>query len=322
LNPFKIFISYLIFVILLFGIVIGVKTKEVAKEEYKSIGNEYSLLKFGLGERYQEVYKVLEEPDAKDDVLDDGEQKVRVHFTGGEADYLITSNEKFKISKTINAGDNLQKTIDRNLEMDMFQYKAEEDAETTYVYMRANEQTVVFEEEEGEIQKVLLAQEEIPVVELIAALNKELDEEDFLELTDEELLQKSEMLSFRINYEKNNRKVLSDEFQQYLDAGLLPETPMPIGYSEKNLFRKYGEPVYIFEGKGEVEEYYYYKKFSSFVGFNEDKRLIEIKFPVNIPEEEFERVHGDLEKNFNLEQYSFKLNKENGMITEVILKGK
>jgi hypothetical protein len=322
LNPLKIFISYLIFVILLFGIVVGVKTKEVAKEEYKSIGNEYSLLNFGLGERYQEVYRVLEEPDAKDEVLDDGEQKVRVHFTGGEADYLITSNEKFKISKTINAGDDLQETIDQNLDMDMFQYIAEEDDETSYVYMKPDEQTVVFAVEEGEIQKVLLAQEEIPVVELIAALNKELDDEDFLELTDEELLQKSEMLSFRINYEKNNRKVLSDEFQQYLDAGLLPETPMPIGYSEKNLFRKYGDPVYIFDGKGKVEEYYYYKEFSSFVGFNENKRLIEIKFPVNIPEDEFERVHGDLENDLKLEPYTFELNKENGTITEIILKDK
>ncbi|MGM0853945.1 MAG: hypothetical protein ACQEWI_15260 [Bacillota bacterium] len=322
MSSYKIFLSYLIFVVLLFGIIVGVKTKEVQKSEYKSVGNEYSLLNFGLGERYQEVFKVLEDPESKDEVLDDSEQKLRVHFTGGEADYLITSNKKFKISKTINVGDDLQKVIDNNLELDMFEYKADENAAQSYVYMIIKKQSIVFEVEEGKITKVLLAQEEIPIVELISALNEELATEDFLELTDEELLKKSGMLSFRIDYEKNNRKVLSDEFLQYLDAGLLPETPLPIGYSEKNLFGKYGDPVYIFEGKGEIEYFYYYKEFNSFVGLNEDKRLVEIKFPVNIPAAEFEKIHGDLENELDLEQNELELTKENDMITEVILKEK
>ncbi|MGF3105068.1 hypothetical protein [Rossellomorea sp. DUT-2] len=322
MSSYKIFLSYLIFVVLLFGIIVGVKTKEVQKSEYKSVGNEYSLLNFGLGERYQEVFKVLEDPESKDEVLDDSEQKLRVHFTGGEADYLITSNKKFKISGTINAGDDLQKVIDNNLELDMFEYKADENAAQSYVYMIIKKQSVVFEVEEGKITKILLAQEEIPIVELISALNEELATEEFLELTDEELLKKSGMLSFRIDYEKNNRKVLSDEFLQYVDAGLLPETPLPIGYSEKNLFRKYGDPVYIFEGKGEIEFFYYYKEFNSFVGLNEEKRLVEIKFPVNIPAAEFEKIHGDLENELDLEQNELELTKENDMITEVILKEK
>ncbi|TYS85264.1 hypothetical protein [Rossellomorea aquimaris] len=322
MSSYKIFLSYLIFVVLLFGIIVGVKTKEVQKSEYKSVGNEYSLLNFGLGERYQEVYKVLEDPDSKDEVLDDSEQKLRVHFTGGEADYLITSNKKFKISDTINVGDNLQKVIDNNLELDMFEYKADENAEQSYVYMIIKKQSIVFEVEEGKITKILLAQEEIPIVELISALNDDLATEEFLEITDEELLKKSGTLSFRIDYEKNNRKVLSDEFLQYVDAGLLPETPLPIGYSEKNLFNKYGDPVYIFEGKGDVEFFYYYKEFNSFVGLNEDKRLVEIKFPVNIPAAEFEKIHGDLENELDLEQNELELTKENDMITEVILKEK
>ncbi|MDT9026847.1 hypothetical protein [Rossellomorea yichunensis] len=322
MSSYKIFLSYLIFVVLLFGIIVGVKTKEVQKSEYKSVGNEYSLLNFGLGERYQEVYKVLEDPDSKDEVLDDSEQKLRVHFTGGEADYLITSNKKFKISDTINVGDNLQKVIDNNLELDMFEYKADENAEQSYVYMIIKKQSIVFEVEEGKITKILLAQEEIPIVELISALNDDLATEEFLEITDEELLKKSGTLSFRIDYEKNNRKVLSDEFLQYVDAGLLPETPLPIGYSEKNLFNKYGDPVYIFEGKGDAEFFYYYKEFNSFVGLNEDKRLVEIKFPVNIPAAEFEKIHGDLENELDLEQNELELTKENDMITEVILKEK
>ena len=181
---------------------------------------------------------------------------------------------------------------------------------------------VAFEVEEGKITKILLAQEEIPIVELISALNDDLATEEFLEITDEELLKKSGTLSFRIDYEKNNRKVLSDEFLQYVDAGLLPETPLPIGYSEKNLFNKYGDPVYIFEGKGDVEFFYYYKEFNSFVGLNEDKRLVEIKFPVNIPAAEFEKIHGDLENELDLEQNELELTKENDMITEVILKEK
>jgi hypothetical protein len=322
LSSYKIFLSYLIFVVLLFGIIVGVKTKEVQKSEYKSVGNEYSLLNFGLGERYQEVFKVMKDPESNDKVLDDSELKLRVHFTGGEADYLITSNKKFKISDTINVGDNLQKVIDNNLELDLFEYKADENAAQSYVYMIIDEQSVVFEVEEGKITKILLAQEEIPIVELIGALDEELATEEFLELTDEELLEKSGTLSFRIDYEKNNRKVLSDEFLQYVDAGLLPETPLPIGYSEKNLFSKYGDPVYIFEGKGEVEFYYYYKEFNSFVGLNEDKRLVEIKFPVNIPAAEFEKIHGDLENELDLEQNELELTKENDMITEVILKEK
>lgn len=312
----------MIFVVLLFSIVIGVKTKEVQKSEYKSVGNEYSLLNFGLGERYQEVSKVMKDPDSKDEVLDDAKQKLRVHFTGGEADYLITSNKKFKIEKTINVGDDLEKVIDNHLELDLFEYKADETDEQSYVYMIVDEQSVVFEVKEGKIAKILLAQEEIPVVELIGALNEDLATDEFLEMTDEELLDKSKKLSFRIDYEKNNRKVLSDEFQQYLDAGLLPETPLPIGYSEKNLFGKYGEPVYIFEGKGEVEFFYYYKQFNAFVGYNEDKRLIEIKFPVNIPADEFEKIHGDLENDLDLGDNELKLTEENGTITEIILKEK
>ncbi|MCA1065372.1 hypothetical protein QTG56_07110 [Rossellomorea sp. AcN35-11] len=322
MSSYKIFLSYLIFVVLLFGIIVGVKTKEVQKSEYKSVGNEYSLLNFGLGERYQEVFKVMKDPDSKDDVLDDSKQKLRVHFTGGEADYLITSNKKFKISKTINVGDDLQKAIDNNLELDMFEYKADEEATTSYVYMIVKKQSVVFEVEEGKITKILLAEEEIPIVELIGALDEDLATDDFLELTDEELLKTSSMLSFRIDYDENSRKVLSDQFPQYLDAGLLPETPLPIGYSEKNLFRKHGEPVYIFEGKGEVEFFYYYKAFNSFVGYNEDKRLVEIKFPVNISEAEFEKIHGDLENNLDLGDNELKLTKENGTITEIILKEK
>ncbi|PFG04433.1 hypothetical protein [Bacillus sp. es.034] len=322
MSSYKIFLSYLIFVVLLFGIVVGVKTKEVQKSEYKSVGNEYSLLNFGLGERYQEVSKVMKDPDSKDEVLDDAKQKLRVHFTGGEADYLITSNKKFKIEKTINVGDDLEKVIDNHLELDLFEYKADEADEQSYVYMIVDEQSVVFEVKEGKIAKILLAQEEIPVVELIGALNEDLATDEFLEMTDEELLDKSKKLSFRIDYEKNNRKVLSDEFQQYLDAGLLPETPLPIGYSEKNLFGKYGEPVYIFEGKGDVEFFYYYKQFNAFVGYNEDKRLIEIKFPVNIPADEFEKIHGDLENDLDLGDNELKLTEENGMITEIILKEK
>lgn len=322
MSSYKIFLSYLIFVVLLFGIVVGVKTKEVQKSEYKSVGNEYSLLNFGLGERYQEVSKVMKDPESKDDMLDDAKQKLRVHFTGGEADYLITSNKKFKIEKTINVGDDLEKVIDNHLELDLFEYKADETDEQSYVYMIVDEQTVVFEVKEGKISKILLAQEEIPVVELIGALNKDLATDEFLEMTDEELLDESKKLSFRIDYEKNNRKVLSDEFQQYLDAGLLPETPLPIGYSEKNLFNKYGEPVYIFEGKGDVEFFYYYKQFNAFVGYNEDKRLIEIKFPVNIPADEFEKIHGDLENDMDLGDNELKLTKENGTITEIILKEK
>lgn len=322
LSSYKIFLSYLIFVVLLFGIVVGVKTKEVQKSEYKSVGNEYSLLNFGLGERYQEVSKVMKEPDSKDEVLDDAKQKLRVHFTGGEADYLITSNKKFKIEKTINVGDDLEKVIDNHLELDLFEYKAGETDEQSYVYMIVDEQTVVFEVKEGKISKILLAQEEIPVVELIGALNEDLATDEFLEMTDEELLDESKKLSFRIDYEKNNRKVLSDEFQQYLDAGLLPETPLPIGYSEKNLFNKYGEPVYIFEGKGDVEFFYYYKQFNAFVGYNEDKRLIEVKFPVNIPADEFEKIHGDLENDMDLGDNELKLTEEDGTITEIILKEK
>lgn len=312
----------MIFVVLLFGIVVGVKTKEVQKSEYKSVGNEYSLLNFGLGERYQEVSKVLKEPDSKDEVLDDAKQKLRVHFTSGEADYLITSNKKFKVEKTINVGDDLEKVIDNHLDLDLFEYKADETDEQSYVYMIVDEQTVVFEVKEGKISKILLAQEEIPVVELIGALNEDLATDEFLEMTDEELLDESKKLSFRIDYEKNNRKVLSDEFQQYLDAGLLPETPLPIGYSEKNLFNKYGEPVYIFEGKGDVEFFYYYKQFNAFVGYNEDKRLIEIKFPVNIPADEFEKIHGDLENDMDLGDNELKLTEEDGTITEIILKEK
>jgi hypothetical protein len=312
----------LIFVVLLFGIVVGVKTKEVQKSEYKSVGNEYSLLNFGLGERYQEVSKVMKDPESKDEVLDDEKQKLRVHFTGGEADYLITSNKKFKIEKTINVGDDLEKVIDNHLDLDLFEYKAEETDEQSYVYMIVDEQSVVFEVKEGKISKILLAQEEIPVVELIGALNEDLATDEFLEMTDEELLDDSKKLSFRIDYEKNNRKVLSDEFQQYLDAGLLPETPLPIGYSEKNLFNKYGEPVYIFEGKGDVEFFYYYKQFNAFVGYNEDKRLIEIKFPVNIPADEFEKIHGDLENDMDLGDNELKLTEEDGTITEIILKEK
>lgn len=312
----------MIFVVLLFGIVVGVKTKEVQKSEYKSVGNEYSLLNFGLGERYQEVSKVMKDPESKDEVLDDEKQKLRVHFTGGEADYLITSNKKFKIEKTINVGDDLEKVIDNHLDLDLFEYKAEETDEQSYVYMIVDEQTVVFEVKEGKISKILLAQEEIPVVELIGALNEDLATDEFLEMTDEELLDESKKLSFRIDYEKNNRKVLSDEFQQYLDAGLLPETPLPIGYSEKNLFNKYGEPVYIFEGKGDVEFFYYYKQFNAFVGYNEDKRLIEVKFPVNIPADEFEKIHGDLENDMDLGDNELKLTEEDGTITEIILKEK
>ncbi|OXS54395.1 hypothetical protein B0G93_13410 [Bacillus sp. V-88] len=322
MSSYKIFLSYLIFVVLLFGIVVGVKTKEVQKSEYKSVGNEYSLLNFGLGERYQEVSKVLKEPDSKDEVLDDAKQKLRVHFTSGEADYLITSNKKFKVEKTINVGDDLEKVIDNHLDLDLFEYKADETDEQSYVYMIVDEQTVVFEVKEGKISKILLAQEEIPVVELIGALNEDLATDEFLEMTDEELLDESKKLSFRIDYEKNNRKVLSDEFQQYLDAGLLPETPLPIGYSEKNLFNKYGEPVYIFEGKGDVEFFYYYKQFNAFVGYNEDKRLIEIKFPVNIPADEFEKIHGDLENDMDLGDNELKLTEEDGTITEIILKEK
>ncbi|MCA0150336.1 hypothetical protein LCD52_16245 [Rossellomorea vietnamensis] len=322
MSSYKIFLSYLIFVVILFGIVVGVKTKEVQKSEYKSVGNEYSLLNFGLGERYQEVSKVMKDPESKDEVLDDEKQKLRVHFTGGEADYLITSNKKFKIEKTINVGDDLEKVIDNHLDLDLFEYKAEETDEQSYVYMIVDEQSVVFEVKEGKISKILLAQEEIPVVELISALNEDLATDEFLEMTDEELLDDSKKLSFRIDYEKNNRKVLSDEFQQYLDAGLLPETPLPIGYSEKNLFNKYGEPVYIFEGKGDVEFFYYYKQFNAFVGYNEDKRLIEIKFPVNIPADEFEKIHGDLENDMDLGDNELKLTKENGTITEIILKEK
>ncbi|WP_034765362.1 hypothetical protein [Rossellomorea vietnamensis] len=322
MSSYKIFLSYLIFVVLLFGIVVGVKTKEVQKSEYKSVGNEYSLLNFGLGERYQEVSKVMKDPESKDEVLDDEKQKLRVHFTGGEADYLITSNKKFKIEKTINVGDDLEKVIDNHLDLDLFEYKAEETDEQSYVYMIVDEQTVVFEVKEGKISKILLAQEEIPVVELIGALNEDLATDEFLEMTDEELLDESKKLSFRIDYEKNNRKVLSDEFQQYLDAGLLPETPLPIGYSEKNLFNKYGEPVYIFEGKGDVEFFYYYKQFNAFVGYNEDKRLIEVKFPVNIPADEFEKIHGDLENDMDLGDNELKLTEEDGTITEIILKEK
>ncbi|UXH43247.1 hypothetical protein N5C46_16330 [Rossellomorea vietnamensis] len=322
MSSYKIFLSYLIFVVLLFGIVVGVKTKEVQKSEYKSVGNEYSLLNFGLGERYQEVSKVMKNPESKDEVLDDEKQKLRVHFTGGEADYLITSNKKFKIEKTINVGDDLEKVIDNHLDLDLFEYKADETDEQSYVYMIVDEQTVVLEVKEGKISKILLAQEEIPVVELIGAFNEDLATDEFLEMTDEELLDESKKLSFRIDYEKNNRKVLSDEFQQYLDAGLLPETPLPIGYSEKNLFNKYGEPVYIFEGKGDVQFFYYYKQFNAFVGYNEDKRLIEIKFPVNIPADEFEKIHGDLENDMDLGDNELKLTEENGTITEIILKEK
>jgi hypothetical protein len=320
LSPFKIFFSYLLVTILLFGIVFGVKTKEIQKGEYISIGNEYSLLDFGLGERAQQVYKVLEEPVKKGDVLEDLEQKLLVHFSDGDADYFITSNRKFKINKTIKVGDRIEKVVDNNLELDMFQYPTG-DSTFSYVYLFADEQSVVFEVNEGKIKRILVSQEEVSIVSLIEAMNKEIIPEESLKLTDEELLEISDKLSFRINLEENNQKVLSGEFQKYLEAGLLPQTPLPIGYSKKNLIGKYGTPVYEFEGNGNIEVIYYYKKFNTFVGYSKEDRLVEVRMPVNIPLDEFERVHSNIE-NFELDDYKLEIVKENDMVTEVVLKEK
>jgi hypothetical protein len=322
LINYKKYLSLLIVPFFLTGCSLKLITKEVQKDEYNSIGNEYSLMNFGLGESYHNVNIALKESTQQSgNIIKDESKKVRVIFDHGKAVYLVTTNKEFIILNSINVGDSLDSVVESHLKsLDMFEYKESESNEkSSFVYFNSGKQKIVMLVREGVIQKIVLSGDGVPYINLIAALKgKKVSELPVI--SDDELKEQSNFLTFRIDISHNSRKVLLSQFKEYTELGLIPGVPFPINSRENQLFSKYGEPNYLFEGKGKVEHYYFYKRFNLFMGYDQNKKLVAFKIPVNVSKEEFEQKHGEIKHNImEINDYVMKFKVNNGEIEEIIV---
>lgn len=292
------------------------KTNEVKKEKYHSVGNEMKLFGFGIGENMRNIDEILGNPSESKENLDVfADKKLVVHYAYNISQYIETTNPDYKVLGKIKVGMFKDQLLEQFYDLDLFEYKKKDPGNSVIFFNRDN-QKVVLNMGENQITKITVANNTVSLDELINGKSV-LDEES---KSDEEILKSSEFLTFNLDLDVNNNKALSNKFYDYLKLGLIEGVPIPIETSKNDLTRRFGEPNYVFEGKNDIKAFFYYKQYSLYLGIDETEKVRVIKMPVYLPIDTFKKAH-DLKNLEPTEFGDFKIQYtiKDGNLTEIMM---
>lgn len=312
-------LSVLVF---LSGCNLKLKTKEIQNDRYDSIGNEMELYGFGVGESIHTIEEVLDSKYKKGKkIFTFPEHELSVYIEHNISKILITKNENFNILEEIQVGMSKEELLEGFGDLELFEYWSESN-QKSYIYFREKNQKVVLELSDEIITAVSLSNPDIPFEQVIYN-NKVFENPD--DLQDDEMISKSELLTFKIDFRENKKRALAPGFIDYAKVGLVEGIPVPIGMNKDELINRFGPPNYVFDGQSDISMYYFYERFNVYMGLNEDEELVEIKIPLSVPVNTFEETHKldvDLDNWQIGKEYILTLIKENDKISEISLSKK
>lgn len=314
----KLLLSVICAMLFLSGCSLKLKTREVEKADYQSIGNEMKIFGFGIGENKRNIHSVLGETTQSNENMDVyADKKITIYYGYNLSRYFVTTNPKYTLIKKIKIGIRKNELIHDFSELDLFEYKSSESGES-YIFFNQENKKVVMSMEGDRVKKIILADISVPLDELI---NKKVNQDDVI--PDEEIIKNSQFLTFNLDLSVNNKVALKSDFFNYTELGLVEGVPLPIETSKYELIRRFGQPNYVFEGKNDIKEFFYYKKFNLYLGIDKTDKISEIKLPVYMPISTFKTKHGlsNLEQT-QINNYEIEYEVEDGNLIEINIKAK
>jgi len=319
----KVFLLFIAFTILLSGCSLNLKTKEIESEEYKSVGNELSLFGFGIGESIHTIRNIVNGKEVNEGKLHTySEVQLSVFVNHNISQFIVTSNPKFEIVENIRVGMTKEELLDEYSDLELFEHKKEAE-EALFIFFKINEQKVILEVQGNKIVKIIVGNEEVPLVQLVNYKKTYENVEEII--PDDEFIASSRFLTFTIDYTENRRRLLSANFLEYARLGLIEGVPVPIGMNKNELTTRFGLPDYVFKGQGSVEIYYFYKRFNVYMGFDEVGLLIELKLPASVSVQSFKQTNnkdGELNEIEFGGKYFILFREHNKRILEVVISNK
>ena len=264
---------------------IKLKTKEVESAKYTSIGNELSLFRFGIGENIHNIEDIIHIPvEEKGALYSFPDKKLTVYVDHQISQYIITTNPKFRLLKKISIGTTKERVLSKLKDIGVYEYKPK-DQQTSFIFFQMNDQKVVLQVKNDKVEKIIIGNKLVPYEQMVTNIPVEQDQ---VQDADDQFIAQSNLLTFSVNFTKNNHKVLSNAFLDFAKMGLLEGVPAPIGMDKNDLLYKYGQPNFVFKGNGEVDVYYFYKRFNSYMGFNKENKIVELRLPVDVSFQELQ----------------------------------
>lgn len=313
------FILLSIVAILMSGCSLKLKTKEIVEAEYHSAGNELELFGFGIGETMNNVADFVGEPYKKTkNYYSFPEENLKVYYQYNRSEYLATSNPEYRVLDKIYPGMYKEKLIQEMYNLDLFEYYDEE-LNKTFIFFSSGAQKVVLGMKDNSVEEIVLSGSNVNFERLI--FKKDPLEE--MEYSDEDLFEKAKFLNFNLDMEKNNRKAFSPALLPNAKIGLVEKVPLPIGTSKYELTRRFGTPNYVFGGNKEIEDFYYYKRFNLYLGFDKNEKLAVLRMPVRIPIEDFTKRQGlDELKDLDYGDYTLRFVTKDNEVTQILIMAK
>ncbi|MGM7702936.1 hypothetical protein ACSVDE_14495 [Pseudalkalibacillus sp. Hm43] len=305
------------------------KTKEIDTKEYHSIGNELKLFGFGIGEDIHNINKAVEGTVEEEELYYEfPKHELRVYLNPYKKSHFIsTTNPEFEIldetALNMTKEDVMAEFSEYDLHEFVFGFGEDNPEDTSYIYFSVekeeddDKQKVVLKFNQDRVESVFLGTEDVPFHQII---EPGVEEDDLF--TDDELMVLSKYLTLDVDLGLNNKKVLSKEFMQYAQVGLLEGMPFPLGFSKDDLINRFELPNTVTAGSGMVKQYYYYTAYNAYLGFTQEDEeskelLTEIVIPVDLPIEEMEERYDFKDKKMG--EYSISIVTEEERVVEVIL---
>lgn len=313
----KHFIFIIAICILLNGCSFRLKTKEIKADEYESIGNEIKLFNIGIGEQENIIVQKLGEPKEREaGFLQYPSKNLSVYIDGEKSYYFITSNPDFVVLEDIVIGSRKEEIINEQFDLDIFGTTNKNGNE--FLFLTEGNQKLLLELNGDVVSNIILSSKDVPFDKLLNYTHS-FDEDDVIQ-SDEEVKMGSKFLTFDIDLARNNKKALNVQFFEYAKIGVIEKVMVPLETFNSEVVRRFGEPNYVFEGKGQIEKYYFYKKLNVYLGINEEDQVIQIRLPVQLKTTEFQEKHNlaSLEPII-LGQYKVSFTEKDGIIEEILI---
>lgn len=273
--------------ILIVCIVVGCSPNSTDKIDVKTVGNEKELFNINFIQNKSLVLKSLGNPDEKvDENYIYNEHEIAISFEDNEIESIKIFNPDFVIGESVKIGSTVEELIENDFRLTFYQYYTPE--KERIVFFQKELFKVVLKIKENKVKDMTIFSEEVPYSKYVSGTSNGLD--------DRELKLNSEYINFLPNTERNNRKIIAEDFISFANMGMVNMVPVPINMDEKELLRRYGDGEFIYTdilSTGISEFYLFYREFGVYFGINNDK-VEEIVIPVTLKEEEIISTH-----NFN-----------------------
>ncbi|MGR3766066.1 hypothetical protein [Rossellomorea sp. NS-SX7] len=264
--------------LILFGVA-GCGQSKSQPDETKPLGNEQKVFGIDFTQDKGSVLNSLGKPDTKENqhyVYKD--QELTVSFEDNKIDYIKVTNPEYQIGEVIGIGESINTILEKEIRLTFYKYHSHQ--EDPVVYFEKGDYKIVLKTKDNLIETITLFPKETPFSAFVIGHDSD--------LTDRELKLESEYLNFQPNVVRNNRRVVSEDFPELAQMGIVDTVPVPLGMEEDELIRRYDDGEFIFTELTPFNKsryYLFYREFGVYFGIK-DKKVEEIVLPVTLKENE------------------------------------